>query len=217
MTEKRDLAAGDFSSWLDEILEALRGEHGSSVPCGTCTACCTSSQFILIEPDETDTLARIPTELLFPAPRLPRGHVLLGYDERGHCPMLIDGKCTIYDDRPRTCRTYDCRIFPAAGLEPDEDAKAEITEQVRRWKFSYSDDVGRTLHDSVRAAATYLRVNAVSLPEGAVPKSATQLAVAAIEAHDAFLMVDEGAGATSVVDPEPEAVRLALTRRTLRA
>ena len=35
----------------------------------------------------------------------------------GHCPMLVDGRCSIYEHRPRTCRTYDCRVFPAAGLE----------------------------------------------------------------------------------------------------
>lgn len=215
VTEKRDLAAGDFSSWLDEVLGAVRGEHGSTVPCGTCSACCTSSQFIHIEPDEIDTLSQIPSELLFPAPRLPRGHVLLGYDERGHCPMLIDGTCSIYDHRPRTCRNYDCRIFPAAGIEPDEDAKVEIAEQVRRWRFSYSDDAGRTLHDSVRAAATYLRDNADSLPEGTAPNSATQLAVAAVEMHDVFLLDDNGAGESSIIDPQPEVVRLALTRRML--
>jgi uncharacterized protein len=216
VTEKRNLAAGDFSAWLDEMLRAVRGERESAVPCGTCTACCTSSQFIHIEPDETDTLAQIPNELLFPAPRLPRGHVLLGYDQRGHCPMLIENQCSIYDDRPRTCRTYDCRVFPAAGLEPDEDAKVEITEQVRRWRFSYSDDAGRKLHDSVRAAATYLRNNADSLPEGSAPTSATQLAAAAVEVHDVFLIHDETTGEASVADPGPDAVRIALTRRGLR-
>src|SRR5437868_3481590 len=102
-SEDEGLAAGDFSSWVRGMLGALRGEHGSDVPCGACTACCTSSQFVHVEPDETDTLSRIPAELLFPAPRLPRGHMLMGYDERGHCPMLIEGKCSIYEHRPRTC------------------------------------------------------------------------------------------------------------------
>ncbi len=80
---------------------ALRGDGGTDVPCGTCTACCTSSQFVHIEPDETDTLAHIPADVLFPAPLAPRGHVLLGYDERGHCPMLVDNACSIYEHRPR--------------------------------------------------------------------------------------------------------------------
>jgi hypothetical protein len=52
--------AGDFSSWLAGMQAAIRGERGSDVPCDGCTACCTSSQFIHVGPDETDTLARIP-------------------------------------------------------------------------------------------------------------------------------------------------------------
>ena len=45
-----------------------------SPPCRavTCTACCTSSQFVHIEPDETDTLAHIPAALRFPAPGTAR-------------------------------------------------------------------------------------------------------------------------------------------------
>src|SRR6185295_19764588 len=118
-----DLPAGDFSVWIDEMQGAIRRERSSDVPCNGCTACCTSSQFIHIGPDETDTLSRIPTGLLFPAPRMPQGHVLLGYDEQGHCPMLIDDTCSIYEHRPRTCRTYDCRVLAAAGVGIDEGAK----------------------------------------------------------------------------------------------
>src|SRR3954471_9741429 len=128
------LPAGDFSSWLADLRSALRGERDADVPCGDCTACCTSSQFVHIGPEETDTLAHIPAELLFPAPRMPRGHVLMGYDERGHCPMLIDGRCSIYDHRPRTCRTYDCRVFPAAGVEVDAGQDA-IGRRVGQWRF----------------------------------------------------------------------------------
>ena len=126
---------------------ALAGEADAEVPCGDCTACCTSSQFVHIEPDETDTLAQIPAALLFPAPRLPEGHVVLGYDERGHCPMLRDGRCSIYDHRPRTCRTYDCRVFTALGVDPD-DATGAISRQVRRWRFTFATDEDRDRHRS---------------------------------------------------------------------
>ena len=99
-TDDSELSAGNFSSWLGEMQDALRGERESDVPCDGCTACCTSSQFVHIAPDETDTLAHIPPELLFPAPRMPPGHVLMGYDEHGHCPMLVDNRCSIYEHRP---------------------------------------------------------------------------------------------------------------------
>jgi hypothetical protein len=207
----RDLPAGDFSSWVVGMQGAIRGEHGSEVPCGGCTACCTSSQFVHIEPDETDTLARIPAELLFPAPRLPRGHVVLGYDERGHCPMLIDNQCSIYEHRPRTCRTYDCRVFPAAGLDLDDDDKALITRQARRWRFAHPTPADRARHDAVRAAATFLHEHRDELPDHAVPRNPTRLAVLAIEVHDAFLRRDEETDEWTVFDPDPHVVRDALS------
>ena len=163
------LPAGRFSVWLDGMQRALRGEGSSEVPCGSCTACCTSSQFVHIDPDERDTLARIPEALLFPAPGLPQGHVVLGYDERGHCPMLRDGACSIYEHRPRTCRTYDCRVFTAAGVEPDE-AQPAIAGQARRWRFDLVTEADRARWDQVRAAAQHV--------EG----TATQRAVLAVRA-----------------------------------
>src|SRR5688572_9246633 len=51
-----DLPAGDFSTWLAEFAAALDGKRAADVPCGGCTACCESSQFIHIAPDETDAL-----------------------------------------------------------------------------------------------------------------------------------------------------------------
>ena len=56
------------------------------------------------------------------------------YDKRGHCPMLVDHQCSIYDDRPRTCRTYDCRIFPAAGVANDDPGKERIAERAVWWR-----------------------------------------------------------------------------------
>lgn len=207
------LDAGDYSTWLADMQLALRGDQPSNVPCGTCTACCTAAQFIHIAPEETDTLAHIPSELLFPAPLLPRGHVLMGYDSRGHCPMLKDNHCTIYAHRPRTCRTYDCRVFAATGLEVDDDAKVLIAAQARRWIFDFPAPIDRTEYNAVRAATTYLQRCGALLPDGFVPNTATQLAVLAIEVYDAFLKIDEHTGEPCVVEPEPETIPVALTRR----
>src|SRR5947208_12349784 len=99
VSDEGELAAGDFSSWLRDMRAALRGERTANVPCDGCTACCTGSQFVHIEPDETETLSHIPTTMLFPAPGRPRGHLVLGYDEQGHCPMLADDQCSIYEHR----------------------------------------------------------------------------------------------------------------------
>jgi len=181
------LPAGGFSSWLLQIGRAGDNDEGAAVPCGACTACCTSSQFIHIGPGEAGTLARIPPELLFPAPGLPKGDVLMGYDEMGYCPMFVGGRCSIYDDRPRTCRVYDCRVLPAAGLEPDDDAKAAITAQVRRWRFTYPTPLDRIQQDAVEAAAFFLHSHAGRLPAGLVPRNPTQLAFLAIRVHDVFV------------------------------
>src|SRR6476660_660592 len=138
---------GEFSLWLTEMHGALRGERAADVPCDGCTACCTASQFVHITPDELDTIAHIPSELLFPAPRMPRGNFVLGYDERGHCPMLVDGACSIYEHRPRTCRTYDCRVFAVTGVEPE--GQPAIAARVREWRFEIDD---RERWDALHAA-----------------------------------------------------------------
>jgi uncharacterized protein len=205
------IEAGDFGRWITEIHDAVRGVRGSEVPCGGCTACCTSSQFVHIAPDEIDTLAHIPKELLFPAPRSPRGHVVLGYDERGHCPMLVNDQCSIYQHRPRTCRTYDCRVFPAAGLEVD-DRKALIAERARRWQFTFGAGADRTERDAVQAAARFLGEHPDLLPDGASATSTTQRAVLAIEIHNVFLHIDEETRQLALVDPDPAVVRTEIAR-----
>ncbi len=166
---------------------AERGGNGASVPCGDCTACCTSSQFVHVAPDEVDTISRIPAGLLFQAPGLPRGNLVLGYDDKGHCPMFVDGGCSIYEDRPRTCRSYDCRVLPAAGVELDDADKALITERTRRWRFDFPTTQDHQLHAAVHAAATFLRDHADELPAGAVPRHPTQLAFLAVRIHHVFL------------------------------
>ncbi len=160
-------SAGRFSEWLDE----LQAAHEMSVPCGTCTACCTSSQFVHIAPDETDTLVRVPAALRFPAPGLPEGHVVLGYDERGHCPMLVDGACSIYEHRPRTCRTYDCRVFAATGVGPDA-SQPDIAARVGEWRFDVDD---RARWESVRD----------SVPHGGPPLERALRALGALSALSA--------------------------------
>jgi uncharacterized protein len=199
--DDRQLDAGPFSAWLARAVE----RQEMDVPCGTCTACCRSAYFIHVEPDETDTLRHIPKQLLFPAPGRPKGHQVLGFDERGHCPMLTDAGCSIYEQRPRTCRTYDCRVFTAAGLSPADDGKADIAGRVARWRFVVDredEPHAVTELEAVRRAAAYLeRRRTDCFPEGDGPVNNGQRAALAIQIHRLFL-----AG----VDPEPSEVCAAL-------
>ena len=186
MTEKQDLPAGDFSSWLRDIWRALVIESGMNVACGECVACCSSSQFIHIRPEETRTLGRIQKEILVAAPGLPKGHVLLGYDKNGFCPMMINGKCSIYEHRPLTCRNFDCRVFAAAGITAG-DSKERITERVKRWKFSCPSTRDCDEHAAVQAAAQFIQEHAECFPGKKIPGIPSQLAVLAIKVYDVFL------------------------------
>jgi Fe-S-cluster containining protein len=126
----------DVPAWL-ATFEAALDDTDAVVPCGDCTACCQSAQFVHIGADERDTLARIPPALLVRAPRRPDEFVL-GYDGEGRCPMLGEAGCTIYDHRPRTCRTYDCRVFAVTGVEPDQPL---VAARVRTWQIQVVEEL----------------------------------------------------------------------------
>jgi len=179
--------AGNFSEWLRGAEASLRsGKGGTAVPCGACTACCRSSMFIHIKPEETETIQRIPRALLFPAPGLPKGHVLMGYDEQGHCPMLVDNQCSIYVDRPQTCRSYDCRIFAATGVPVDQQTQAEIAHRVQAWVFHYECEESRLEHTILKDAAAFLQKNGDLFPQGSLPAHPAQLAALAVRIYRLF-------------------------------
>ncbi len=186
MAEQQDLPAGNFSSWLRHTRNALLVENGTDVACGECIACCISSQFVHVRPEESRTLDRIRKDLLVAAPGLPMGHVLLGYDKNGFCPMMVNGKCSIYEHRPLTCRNYDCRVFTAAGITAGDD-KPRITQRVKRWKFSYPTERDQDEHLGVKAAAHFIRDHAECFPGGKIPGTPSQLAILAIKVYDVFL------------------------------
>jgi Fe-S-cluster containining protein len=179
--------AGPFGAWLTAARAALRGEgHGLDVPCGECRGCCRSSMFVHVRPDDTNALAVIPSRLLVRAPGRPRGHTLLGFGDDGSCPMLKDCACSIYQDRPRTCRDYDCRMLAAAGVEAG-DGKDEINQRVRAWAFSYASEADKRAHDAVRAAAGFIRDQPASFPGGSAPSAPADIAVLALKVYPVFL------------------------------
>lgn len=178
--------AGEFSIWLQQLRDGIEEKTGNDVPCDECNACCRSSMFIHIGPDEIDTLIHIPKPLLFAAPGLPKGFKVLGYDEKGQCPMLSGGKCSIYDHRPYTCRTYDCRIFTAAGISLDNEKKAAIADRAQRWQFSYPEDIDSIQHTAIRDAAAFIHGYAEHFPKHLI-NSSTRVALLAIRVYEIFL------------------------------
>lgn len=186
----RTINAGEFGQWLQASNATQVQGADADVPCGACNGCCKSFYFIHITPADTEALKAIPQALLFSAPGLPKGHFVMGYNEQGHCPMLVDDRCSIYFDRPQTCRAYDCRIFSAAGMPPGETDKALVTQRTEHWAFTYASDTSREQHAAVKAAAVWLRAanndDNSKLPAGFIPSNSTQLAVLALQIHSLF-------------------------------
>ena len=202
-----EVAAGAFATWADEARAAQAGDADATVPCAGCTACCRSSFFVHIGPEETEALRRIPPELLVRAPGLPDGYKVLGYDERGHCPMLVDDRCSIYEHRPLTCRKFDCRVLSAAGLEPDGPGQDALIERVRQWRFDLGAPRDRAVRDAVHAAVAFLDEHPECFEPGRNPVNAVQRSVTALAVHELFLDAEGG-----IADPDTEAVAAALAR-----
>jgi Fe-S-cluster containining protein len=184
------VAAGSFGTWLLQARAALRGESGSDVPCGDCVGCCVSSYFIPVRPKDTGAIAKIPAELLVRSPGAGGGHAMMGYLEDGTCPMLKSSKCSIYHDRPQTCRDYDCRIFAAAGIDAGGADKHVINRRVHEWRFEYESDAQVLAHNAIRRTADFVQRYKSSFPGGRAPTAPTGIAVLAIKTYSVFLAAD---------------------------
>jgi Fe-S-cluster containining protein len=194
------LSAGNFSEWLRAMRSALAGGPGMQVACGECVGCCTSSYFIKVRSHESEALQRIPPQHLQPAPDDP-GTLLMGYDASGHCPMFGSSGCSIYRHRPETCRTYDCRVFTAAGMQAGS-ARTVINERIARWRFDFASESERQEQRAVQAAASFLRQHPVRFPGGRIPSRPAEIAVLAVKSYSVFLdrSPDDAATAAGIVD-----------------
>lgn len=177
------LSAGDFSQWLRAMRRALAGDGGMDVACGACRGCCVSAYYVKVRDHETAAIASIGVEKLQPG---PEGSRLMGFREDGQCLMLRDGNCSIYLHRPETCRTYDCRVFTAAGMDAGP-GRPVINRRVAQWQFSFPEEQDRAEQRAVAAAAKYLRQHPVRFPGGHVPSRPSEIAVLAIKVYEVFL------------------------------
>ncbi len=179
-------AAGPFSEWLRAMRAALAGDAGMDVACGDCVGCCTSSYFIKVRAHETQAIEHIGAHNLRPVPGTSDGSQLMGFDAHGHCLMFANGGCSIYAHRPMTCRTYDCRVFTAAGMNAGPD-RSVINERIAGWRFDYPGPRDHEEHRAVTEAANYLRQHPVRFPEGRVPSRPSEIAVLAVKSYRVFL------------------------------
>jgi Fe-S-cluster containining protein len=175
----------------------LKGEADADVPCDGCTGCCISSYAIALRPTDVAALECVPAQHL----RLPvdGGFAFMGYREDGTCPMLQAGRCMIYDDRPRTCRDYDCRIYTATGQVPDGN-RPVIHSRVQEWQFEFGSDAERHQQQAMARAATFIREHAGLFPPTAQAHVASSAAVLAFKSWKEF--ADEKGDGSA--DPSPE-------------
>jgi Fe-S-cluster containining protein len=172
-----------FADWLGSAVATLEDDVPAEVPCGDCNACCRTHHYIHVRPEEKHARARLPRESLYPAPGLPPGYLVIGPDEDGCCPLLAEGRCTVYEDRPLACRTYDCRVYAATGVAPD---RADIAAQVRRWRFTYPTPGDQERRAAVHAAVRFIREHPESLASGAARLQPIRLATLAVAVHEVF-------------------------------
>ena len=182
-------------------LATLRDDVPADVPCGACNACCRTFHQLHIRPGEKRARKRLPKEY-FSAPRDCRPATCCwAMIEDGACPVLVEGRCTIYEDRPLVCRTYDCRLYAATGVEPD---RAEIAEKVRRWSFSYPAAEDRERQEAVLAAVRFIRETPACLPGAAARRQPIRLAtLAVIDARALSAGRDAGPAAAPGRRPRP--------------
>lgn len=185
------VAAGPFSAWLRAMRRSLLGNEGMDVPCGDCVGCCVSGYSLQLRPEDHQAAARIPATFMVRAAGFAKENVTVAALPNGLCPMLDDGKCSIYSVRPQTCLDYDCRIFAAAGIVAGGEDKAVINKRVLEWRFSYPERTDELEHAAVRAAATFIRERRDSFTVR-VPAGPMGIAVFAIKAYPVFL--DAGIG-----------------------
>lgn len=186
MTVNHPVQAGPFSEWLRAMRAALAGNAGMDVACGDCVGCCTSSYFIKVRAHETAAIERIGEGNLRPSPGASDGSLLMGFDSRGHCSMFANGGCSIYAHRPETCRTYDCRVFTAAGMNAGPD-RSVINERIASWRFEYPAPRDHEEHRAVTEAANFIRQHPIRFPGGHVPSRPGEIAVLAVKSYQVFL------------------------------
>ena len=89
-----------------KVIEAMLSD--AIVPCGTCHACCHSPVAVSPEAGDDPSLYKLAISVDRTA---PNQHAMVTLDRKpdGSCYALRNGRCTIWDKRPRVCRNFDCR------------------------------------------------------------------------------------------------------------
>lgn len=122
---------GSPVTWLRKLKQqhSRGGSIAADVPCGDCNACCHETS-VFLEPDEVDKYRNVEEvgEGGRSRPRLER-------NEDQSCVYLDDeGACSIYENRPRLCRNFDCRPLAFCGIRVEH--KEKLNQGLDHWDLS---------------------------------------------------------------------------------
>lgn len=74
------------------------------------------------------------------------------------CPRLSDRRCTVYDERPETCRTYACEVLRAYGAgEIDEPTALSRIERVREQSAEVARRAGTASREEAVRELAWMR------------------------------------------------------------
>lgn len=119
--------------YQQRTLETVVPKDGAQMPvdCAGCARCCRSAFLVKLRPEEA---ARLPHDVRDGAAYL---------QHRGRDCVMFDAetnRCSIYEDRPVSCRQYDCRPLWLAGLRNRQRGQ-EINERLEAWRTEVHSDV----------------------------------------------------------------------------
>lgn len=99
------LNAAGFEAYLEQRWASFVHGEGN-VRCGDCRGCCRADYTIGLSPAEAEKLPHTVID----------GHAVILPLANGYCPFLIDEACSVYADRPASCRQFDCRDMTMAAV-----------------------------------------------------------------------------------------------------
>ncbi|MEA3290809.1 MAG: YkgJ family cysteine cluster protein [Pseudomonadota bacterium] len=161
--------AGSVTSWLRHYRKAMRDGTGTNVPCGDCTACCRSNEYIVLQADEVAQFDNVVTN--------PDGEPSIETLPDGRCPYLDNEGCSVYATRPRNCRDFDCRAMLFCRALPTD--RPLIAEALNQWAPGY-----KTAEDHITGLALRMAARDLHGRGYAVDKAA---ALAALRTYEQFL------------------------------
>lgn len=80
----------------------------TSVPCGSCRACC-RNEIVVLFPEDGDDVSSYEHVVITDAEGVE--FAVLAVHPNGDCVYLGEHGCTIHDRAPAICRAFDCRAF----------------------------------------------------------------------------------------------------------